>query len=447
MACSACNLGVCSYTADGAATQDTTTGDCQQPVCDGAGSTRLVTDDTDLPFDGSQIDCLVPACTGGVPGSAPLSSGASCSLPGGAVCDGAGQCVGCVVAADCAGSDTECATRTCVSNTCGMNYASLNTPVSSQVPGNCQVNVCDGAGLQSAASDDQDLPADQNFCTEDVCTAGVPSNPAKSQGTPLPSSDQAAGDCQVLACDGAGASASYDDNSDVPADTDPTDCGEPACVNGGVSSTNKATGASCGEGNVDVCNATGQCVTSSCGDLLIKSGSEQCDDGNVTNGDGCSSSCLIEAGWSCPPNQSCATVCGDGVVAGTEACDDINVSNGDGCSSACQVEAGWSCSYQLNPVAKSVCTIPCGDGVLAGSEQCDDGNTQDGDGCTSTCSVESTYVCNGQPSVCSCQSGFANCDGSPSNGCETDINTDLNNCGACGSPCGAGQSCAGGVCL
>src|SRR5258707_1343212 len=52
---------------------------------------------------------------------------------------------------------------------------------------------------------------------------------------------------------------------------------------------------------------------------------EQCDDGNNTNGDGCSASCQLE-------------VCGNSVVDAGEACDDGNTVSGDGCSRACQQE-------------------------------------------------------------------------------------------------------------
>jgi len=34
---------------------------------------------------------------------------------------------------------------------------------------------------------------------------------------------------------------------------------------------------------------------------------------------------------------SCDPICGDGILLGTEGCDDGNVLNGDGCSSACIV--------------------------------------------------------------------------------------------------------------
>jgi cysteine-rich repeat protein len=87
---------------------------------------------------------------------------------------------------------------------------------------------------------------------------------------------------------------------------------------------------------------------------------EQCDDGNTTSDDGCSSACVRE-------------FCGDGATqAGIgEQCDDGNATSGDGCSSACQTEL-------------------CGDGTTQAGigEQCDDGNATSGDGCSNTCQTE-----------------------------------------------------------
>jgi hypothetical protein len=48
-----------------------------------------------------------------------------------------------------------------------------------------------------------------------------------------------------------------------------------------------------------------------------------------------------------------------------------------------------------------------------------------------------------------CAAGFADCNGSPSDGCEVNLATDRSHCGACagaGSSCAAGQVCASGVC-
>jgi hypothetical protein len=40
-----------------------------------------------------------------------------------------------------------------------------------------------------------------------------------------------------------------------------------------------------------------------------------------------------------------------------------------------------------------------------------------------------------------CDPGFANCDSLADNGCEIDIRTDKANCGACGTVCSGTQSC------
>jgi cysteine-rich repeat protein len=65
-----------------------------------------------------------------------------------------------------------------------------------------------------------------------------------------------------------------------------------------------------------------------CGNGLLETG-EECDDGNVTNGDGCSAQCKIEIPTS---------FCGDGIFDAGEECDDGNNTNGDGCSADCKIE-------------------------------------------------------------------------------------------------------------
>src|SRR6185369_10674299 len=51
--------------------------------------------------------------------------------------------------------------------------------------------------------------------------------------------------------------------------------------------------------------------------------------------------------------------CGDGVLDGVDECDDGNLNSGDGCSPSCQIEANWVCT-----ISACIYTAKCGDGVL-----------------------------------------------------------------------------------
>ena len=75
---------------------------------------------------------------------------------------------------------------------------------------------------------------------------------------------------------------------------------------------------------------------------------------------------MIEDGASCNGEPSeCSTGCGDGALdLSTEECDDNNLSSGDGCSAQCQIEAGYDCTVE--PLMQSQCFQigGCGDGIV-----------------------------------------------------------------------------------
>jgi fibro-slime domain-containing protein len=129
-----------------------------------------------------------------------------------------------------------------------------------------------------------------------------------------------------------------------------------------------------------------------CGDGLLAP-SEACDDGNTTNGDGCTSGCKLETGFQCPvPGSPCIpSTCGNGVQEGLEQCDDGNQRPYDGCSPDCTREV--SCPAPTGASA-APCVAVCGDGIKFPSEACDDGNLKNGDGCSSTCTIEPGATCN-----------------------------------------------------
>jgi len=135
-----------------------------------------------------------------------------------------------------------------------------------------------------------------------------------------------------------------------------------------------------------------------CGNGNLDAG-EECDVGGAYH-PGCTDQCTIVEGWACDGSSpsTCWVVCGDGIlVTPYESCDDGNTVSGDGCSDLCATEAGWLC-----PHPGHVCLLLCGNGVIDSEfgETCDDGNSESGDGCSSWCYVESGYVCSGEPSVC-----------------------------------------------
>ena len=83
-----------------------------------------------------------------------------------------------------------------------------------------------------------------------------------------------------------------------------------------------------------------------------------------------------------------------------EQCDDGNLVSGDGCSSSCVIEEFNSCTNAI--ASKNFCEFYCGDSYVQVSEECDDGNNIDGDGCSALdCTIEPMYICNNKvPNVC-----------------------------------------------
>jgi hypothetical protein len=67
------------------------------------------------------------------------------------------------------------------------------------------------------------------------------------------------------------------------------------------------------------------------------------------------------------------------------------------------------------------------------------------------CAAYENATCDSLTSVCdtvvSCPAGTGDCDGNPANGCETNVNTDSNNCGKCGVTCAGHANSTSGTCV
>ena len=213
----------------------------------------------------------------------------------------------------------------------------------------------------------------------------------------------------------------------------------------------------------DVCTSHPQ-VTTSCGEsgctYTCQDGFDACD-GVVADDDGCEADLTSTAncgacGNACPDGDFCdgtacvpsctETVCGGACVdtqtstAHCGTCGNVCPSGENGnatcaggsCGFACDIgfadcDATTGCEASLDsPSTCGSCGNDCQAGYLNGSAACASG----------TCGIGT------------CNPGFADCDGDPSNGCEADL-TSIDHCTDCGNRCETANGtpvCGGGGC-
>jgi cysteine-rich repeat protein len=112
------------------------------------------------------------------------------------------------------------------------------------------------------------------------------------------------------------------------------------------------------------------CTIAMCGNGRVEKG-ELCDCGTDASnlpsgcravnglfygdGKGCSKTCTREPNCrdSSGKNQACSSACGDGNLDPIEECDDGNQTNGDGCSAKCTIESGFTCSTETRQDAST----------------------------------------------------------------------------------------------
>ena len=146
---------------------------------------------------------------------------------------------------------------------------------------------------------------------------------------------------------------------------------------GGVDCTTAAEGTPCGDAMICANDA---CGASTCGDAIVDARTEQCDDGNTTAFDGCTScqeDCVDDS--DCDDEDACT---------GMETCTSRVCQTGTPLSegATCMTAGGASGVCMGSGLAIRCVGSGCGNGVVEAGEDCDDmANGDDADGCTDAC--------------------------------------------------------------
>ncbi len=184
-----------------------------------------------------------------------------------------------------------------------------------------------------------------------------------------------------------------------------------------------------------------------CGNSSTDSG-EQCDDGNTTNGDCCSSTCQYESSSTvcraaagdcdiaeyCPGSSATCpsdvvrpvtTVCRittGGICGKADICDGTSTSCADSHLPAdTKVTGGLCCTGTSATATNPTCQGGCGDGKPNTGEECDDGNTINNDKCTNLCALARCGDGITQPASEACDDGNTVDDDTCRNNCTIKI--------------------------
>ncbi len=351
--------------------------------CDGNASNGC---EANTASDTSHCGACGNVCASGSRGAATCSAGVCGMLceTGWANCDGN------------AGNGCEAAIRSNPSH-CGVcgNVCSLANATAACTAGACTISACTGSFRNCdgnvANGCERDTGSDVNNCG--LCGNRCPS---RANATSICTAGGCGFRCNpgFADCDGSAAN-----GCEVNLTTNGSHCG--AC--GSVCAT---------------ANGTPICSASTCGISSCNSGFANCD-GQVGNG--------------CEANTR------------------TNVNHCGGCGRVCSfANAAPTCSAGV--CAISACNpsfANCDGSASNGCEVNLNSNVNNCGACGRACSLtRATATCSaGSCAVGSCNAGYGNCDGSASNGCEVDLRSNANHCGACGRTCNSSQRCSNSVCV
>ena len=195
---------------------------------------------------------------------------------------------------------------------------------------------------------------------------------------------------------------------------------------------------------------------------LLRAGIEPCGDvtsSDVNNCGACGRVCAQPANEIAVCEDSiCRASCAPGFADchrnSTDGCE-TDVGNDTRNCGSCGKRCPLAAAGQTVVCKSGVCKKSCSSGFADCNGQAADGcevstatDIENCGGCGKNCTMPNakTGCVAGSCNLVACESGFADCDSSSANGCESNLQTDLNHCGQCGHVCDANLTCWGGLC-
>lgn len=228
------------------------------------------------------------------------------------------------------------------------------------------------------------------------------------------------------------------DGACTDVDRDPSHCG--------------ACGDACEAG--EVCSS-GSCEVSCLPDQEVCDGQCTLTMSDPSNCGACGAAC--DEGEVCMMGE-CAVTCGAGLTDCGGSCVDLSVNpvNCGACGTVCDVAFaadGICVAGECQTFCQDLQGDCNSDLATAGGDGCETRLEMDPENCgacrreCTNANAEGSASCTaGQCSIGACLPGFTDCDMDAANGCEARTSADPMNCGGCGMACAAGLACVGGTC-
>ncbi len=387
------------------------------------------------------------------------------------------NCGACNQPCDVANGTPACAGGQCLVAGCSAGFANCNNLVSD----GCEINTNTSVANCGACGSVCNLPNASQACVGGSCAIG------SCNGTFANCDNVTANGCEIDTATSLANCGACGDVCDLANAADA--CVGGSCLisscnagfgncdgltpNGCETNTNSSVG-NCGTcGNAcNLANASEVCNNGSCAIAVCDAGFANCDnqtpngcevDTNTSIGNcgGCGNACNLANAANACTNSSCAIAscnagfanCDNQTPNGCEVNTNTSVGNCGGCGNACNL------ANAVNACSAGSCAIAscnagfgnCDNQTANGCETNLNSSVGNCGSCGNACSFANAGAScsNGSCAMGSCNGGFGNCDNQPANGCETNLNSSVGNCGGCGNACNlpnASASCTNGSC-